>query len=845
MIDDIKISQTPYLGVSKNLFEFFVIIGYDENMLKGSGSILELQKNMPLTILSNVISDLAYNYFEPALIIKKVYPDKPLILKTKEKPKESHIIFSSCIDSVDGTKKIVNSCYALRFYEKFEDSKNEIYYVPKTFLIYSQYPYFTTYHQICKKLLEYHLSNIKNKIPIEIYIYCFANYIPSPIAGNIILRDLNLNITIPKLTGYPYADFDLVKIFNSVSIKNFIKIYILIYLEIDLLFFSPDLEKLNLFMFILYILNYPLTDSNYFWHIETFSEKDLKSDYYSMITGFKGVNTKYSDNVDLSKFRNVNFIIDLEREDAIIHRKENKESKNIMKLLKYINNILNQKKISKSYFLNDILLKLKNDLKDLKTEYEKNTSKEKASNSFFHIDKTINEMNRKIQGIFYNFLINTLIILNKDLELDPTSNYPVNIKSYTSKNLSDEENIFLQKTRETVKYNTYFDLFIKRFSVSEELKVSLLFIDEFVDLKNKDMHKKSKTIPYFDIIDSLYFSKQNNIEIKFEEIQKEISMNFDAGKLFLSNMQREEKQLLELKKEYIKLFIFQKKNKGHYKSLKRQEETKPDLISTTAIIIVIQNYFMNNYYLNDKYFVKSSAVFIFAITFPILTFTKIPYFLDAVLKGLESIKFFQRYYIFILLKSINKYYIVNQEKGYFSNFNFENMKILYNIIQEYLKKKNIIQNEEIFAFFQQIFSQKENVIEENKINDEEKQNFIYKYPDKDSYMEIKGDDFVTEKHKLLIFKRENEIIACDKLRVDFIFQKCYSLHDYYITEHNFNIIKLDVDDVVNLCINILFEVKKYNDKYIIYHLYNLIPILKNLKNEINVYKRKIEEKKEE
>ena len=454
-------------------------------------------------------------------------------------------------------------------------------------------------------------------------------------------------------------------------------------------------------------------------------------------------------------------------------------------------------------------------------------------------------MNRKIQGIFYNFLINTLIILNKDLELDPTSNYPVNIKSYTSKNLSDEENIFLQKTRETVKYNTYFDLFIKRFSVSEELKVSLLFIDEFVDLKNKDMHKKSKTIPYFDIIDSLYFSKQNNIEIKFEEIQKEISMNFDAGKLFLSNMQREEKQLLELKKEYIKLFIFQKKNKGHYKSLKRQEETKPDLISTTAIIIVIQNYFMNNYYLNDKYFVKSSVVFIFAITFPILTFTKIPYFLDAVLKGLESIKFFQRYYIFILLKSINKYYIVNQEKGYFSNFNFENMKILYNIIQEYLKKKNIIQNEEIFAFFQQIFSQKENVIEENKINDEEKQNFIYKYPDKDSYMEIKGDDFVTEKHKLLIFKRENEIIACDKLRVDFIFQKCYSLHDYYITEHNFNIIKLDVDDVVNLCINILFEVKKYNDKYIIYHLYNLIPILKNLKNEINVYKRKIEEKKEE
>ncbi len=61
MIDDIRINQIPYLGVSKNLMEFFVVIGYDEKMLKDSEPILKNQQNLPLTIISNVISDLAYN----------------------------------------------------------------------------------------------------------------------------------------------------------------------------------------------------------------------------------------------------------------------------------------------------------------------------------------------------------------------------------------------------------------------------------------------------------------------------------------------------------------------------------------------------------------------------------------------------------------------------------------------------------------------------------------------------------------------------------------------------------------------------------------------------------------
>ena len=110
--------------------------------------------------------------------------------------------------------------------------------------------------------------------------------------------DFRPNISIPQLTAYPYIDFDLCQIFNSIPIKEFIKIYILVFLELDLLFFSPNLEKLNLFMYIQYIFNYPLLDSTYFWHIKSISQKDFKfGDQFLLGSVFLGDNTNYSSNI--------------------------------------------------------------------------------------------------------------------------------------------------------------------------------------------------------------------------------------------------------------------------------------------------------------------------------------------------------------------------------------------------------------------------------------------------------------------------------------------------------------------------------------------------------------------
>ena len=177
MYEDIKISLNPYLGCSDNLIEFFAIIGYDEEeLIKNNPNIIENQENLNLSIISIVKSETLNNQIDFNLIINQVYPDKPniiKIIKSTKKPIESNVIFSSCFDSLDGSKKIFFSCYALRFYEFFFTKDNVQYYVPKAFLIYSQYPYFTTFYNICSIIFDF---NQKGTIPIELLIHIFVNH---------------------------------------------------------------------------------------------------------------------------------------------------------------------------------------------------------------------------------------------------------------------------------------------------------------------------------------------------------------------------------------------------------------------------------------------------------------------------------------------------------------------------------------------------------------------------------------------------------------------------------------------------------------------------------------------
>ena len=65
-------------------------------------------------------------------------------------------------------------------------------------------------------------------------------------------------ILLNQLNGYPIIDFDLYEIFNLLPLNLIIEIYIFIFLEQSVLFFSSNLELLNIIMYIFFLFNYLL-----------------------------------------------------------------------------------------------------------------------------------------------------------------------------------------------------------------------------------------------------------------------------------------------------------------------------------------------------------------------------------------------------------------------------------------------------------------------------------------------------------------------------------------------------------------------------------------------------------
>ena len=861
MFKDISIKLNPYLVRSKNLMEFFVIIGYEEKILLelGKNNNLEIESELEISVISSVVSDLAYGVFDSDIVIKQIYPDKPKIIKITKSdqqiPKMSSVIFYSCFDSLVGEKKILYSCYALRFYEKFMVS-NTSYYIPKAFLIFSQYPYFTTFHNICLNTLRKIKENNNvfeessdteiKEIPIEILLHCLVNYIPSPVNKNLILKIFpnEGDIFIQKLTGYPYIDFNLCRIFNFIPIDEFIKIYLLTFLEIGLLFFSPDLLKLNISMFIFNILNYPLIDSNYYWHIKSISKSEMKFGDETLNPTFRGVNSAFNSSMDFSHFRNLSFIVDIDNKSNKIIKigKDDIETKEINKLLNYFDKILSGGKV-KSIFLHKSLTELKDKLTKIKKEYDKNAKNNDINDKLFTSSKIIISINKQIQEAFYDFILNILIILYKDYKLKADGTEIIK-NFYSYKNIiSEEENIFLKYYRQAIKYNTYFDLFICQFKAVDELKVSLIFSDEYVNVKIKDSKNEiPNRINYFKLMDKYYsFQKKDSITIDLKNLKEEFNKTYKQRSI-KSYIRENESQLIELDKNLIKIFLFHKKSRGLFNSLKikEKEEIIIDSIEKTSITTTLEAYFYP--ILNSEYFVRSSCVYIFSIIFPLFPPEKVRSFLKEILENINKAKFFQRYYIYILLKSIHKYYLVNQENGQFPELTFENIKDYCTIIKEYLINKSIIPNEEILLFLKKILSDDKLIIQNEKKGKNNNNKFIF-IPDKKNYESISYEIFngiviKSGKNKLIFnYKEEKKVIEFFN-DCPIILQIIYTMYDNYFNELNFSILNFESEGLSNIIINLIYYLTIFDEGNLSLSSFfvNTIGIFKKLENDKKLYK---------
>ena len=758
---DLLIKKYPHISSSPNLIEYFEIIGYQESMVP---QILDYyrKKENPIspTIISSITSKSDYLNIKNDSIISNIYIENPyplLINKNntnQEPPPISKVINHFCFSSENGSKNVIYSVFGFKFYEKYRyyiTSKDfEEYYIPKAFCIISQYSFYTLFNYICSNLyIIMKKNNLIDCLPFELIIYNIVNFIPSPITygmhlnffGNILkVPDYELN----QLSGYNYLDFDLSQIFNLLPLNLVLEIFIFTFIEKKIVFFSKNLEILNMTMFIMYALNYPCNDGRYFFYIISFSSKKLTED--NKLLGIMdnymvGVNDSYNDEINTSEIGDFHLVVDIDNKKIIL--KENKDIRDLKglsdlyELKEFIENIIKEKdKIIEKSFLKPFILRVKKNL-DLFLTKKINDFNSNSKNKyvdFFNTSKDIHEINKGIQEIFYDFCLNILVLFyhdyslsssfekinkNDDEEIKKSLYNMVGVNDVEQIEYINEESIFFRFFRETMKFKIYFENFIQSKRSLELYKVALLYSDEFINIKIMDLDNKIwNEISLFEIIDSLYYPnlKQqivsitlNNIFDQYSENLKKYFNHFDSKDKNKSN----QNQLVALNKKIINKFIYILKI--HYSNnelneifpyLRLKEENPIEFIDRREILNTIQNTFEKKNLIEKSNYLIYSLVYVFSISITQHSHKSLISYIERLIKIISKIKYklFTRHFVYILIKTFYKYYLIHKDNQIYPDLGSSSIKIYYYMLIDYVLKKNsIIPDEEMLQIFHNFF----------------------------------------------------------------------------------------------------------------------------------------------
>ena len=437
----------PFGVSSSELIECFLICGYEtllinENIsqyiIKNESNIKENELNefnfyTSPKIYSTISSNFTREMFPIDKAIYYIFPLPNKIYFTKEstenniKPDNKYYFIQNGSTSND---KILYNMFCYVFYEEIMilDNKYKVFN-PKIFMIISQYTLYNLFRKILIDIRNLFYSN-SIEIPIEIQIYNILNFIPAPIHSNLnyfLFQNYNLNkyintneeefINLPdnikynsnQLRMYPFYDCNLCEIFKLLPYDILAELYLFIFYEMQIYFFSKDLEKLNIIMNILISLFYQF-DSQYNWQIFSVGEYEIKNCVDSVILGkpfsnLTGINVSYSEEYGKELLNPPFICFDYENKEFYYFKKgENDKEKAVMN---YIQNIIINQKISGN--LDTTIMNLTRSLKDLSNQlgYNNNNNDEKIE---FFSDNTSN--NKKLLNIFYDFFTNILTILN-------------------------------------------------------------------------------------------------------------------------------------------------------------------------------------------------------------------------------------------------------------------------------------------------------------------------------------------------------------------------------------------------------------------------------------------------
>lgn len=607
-IKELQIEKYP-MALSPNLFEYFLIMGYEESYIqekiikKSAQKIIDKFKeikskdknvelfdekrcrNLP-TILFSIGSNFSYPMEDEISIIQKVFPIPPSVFYTPIdnnvfEPFVKNFIFTN-IQNV-----AIYIGYVFIFYEPRIIKEKIKIFIPKAFVIISQYPFFCIFQKMCNELLEKQFKNEQIQIPIEIQLYNIVNFIPAPVNESINIaffpscelydimmkckNDLDLfelnktkkdneEYSLKQLSGYRQSEIDFSFILSLLPVDIILKIYLQLLTGHTIAVFSKNISRLNSTIYIFQQLFYPLNhDESVFCvsPVRYFCAEFLTQNILGFLCSYEEVNNynpfrdlkpgenkflseeEENDNLDPILF-GCDFVLDLDKKDLINVDNNNtmenyKEHKHkTQKILNLVDTINKGNKLTELEYSIKILTDELKEVSLKKTMYQ---TKEKLQIENIFTDEIIS--NKKIQNAFYKF--------NLDISYQYFQYYSsyngsylwdkISIikdpKSIQESGLNENDYLFFTLFSETF-YCNILNIFVGGYSDVEPVlyKTPRIIFENFIFFKklSEKENKKINGLDFLEIIDKIYIKKE-------KEKRKEKNISFlNFYKFYQSNL---------------------------------------------------------------------------------------------------------------------------------------------------------------------------------------------------------------------------------------------------------------------------------------------------------------------
>ena len=628
-VQELEIEKFP-MAESPHLIEYFLIMGFEElyiqeNIIKNFNKKMfeeleEEQKNKKLNPetqifneykcrhLPTILSSIGSNFTEAItteILIKNVFPIPPSVFYTTidnfiYEPYPLNIVFSNI------QNKVVNIGYAYIFYENRIIFNKVKIYIPKAFVIISQYPFFNTFNQICQELLEKQFKNKLLQIPIEIQLYNIINFIPAPVNEklnitffpsnelseitkcNSDLDLINLNrqqiYNLNQLSGYRQSEINLNVIFCVLPVDIIIQTYIQLLTGKTIAVFSKNLEILNMTIYIFLQFLYPLAYDetvNCLSPTRYFSTEMCQKNMVGFLCNYDEINnynpfrelkegefkclseSEEKEDLDYYLF-SCDFILDLDKK-ILEYVDNNREMNNYeeykektLKIFEFTKRILNPHKDSENSDLESSLKTLINNLKEISFKLTYLQNKEKYTIPDFFNNEY--KFNSRIYNAFYQFNLDIAYEYYQKIS-KYNGNYTTNknnkIKEIKESGLNEDDYLFYSLFNNSYICNIL-NNFVGGYSENEPLiyKTPRLIFENFIYLKKSSNKYKNVLLNeyYFDIIDEIYEKKDKEKNITFLDFYKYYKNNLVTKIYDLVSNKYVEAKINKVNRQNIKYF---------------------------------------------------------------------------------------------------------------------------------------------------------------------------------------------------------------------------------------------------------------------------------------------------